>query len=138
MARLAGVGVATVDRVLNERGNVSPVTARRVIEAARQLDLKRVLPRPYARRVRIEVLLPRPDAPFLARLTEGFGAVAATLDRAVILQRTTLADAAPAKSSRRGSAPPGPTPSSSTARTTPRSRPPSTRSPPPAARSSAW
>lgn len=97
VARLAGVGVATVDRVLNERGNVSPVTARRVIEAARQLDLRRVLPRPYARRVRIEVLLPRPDAPFLARLTEGFGAVAATLDRAVILQRTTLADAAPAK-----------------------------------------
>ena len=31
VARLAGVGVATVDRVLNERGNVSPATARRVI-----------------------------------------------------------------------------------------------------------
>ena len=97
VARLAGVGVATVDRVLNERGNVSPATARRVLEAARQLDLKRVLPRPYVRRVRIEALLARPDAPFLARLTEGFSAVAATLDRAVILQRTTLADAEPAK-----------------------------------------
>jgi LacI family transcriptional regulator len=97
VARLAGVGVATVDRVLNERGSVSPATARRVIEAARQLDLKRLLPRPYVRRVRIEVLLARPDAPFLARLTQGFSAVAATLDRAVILQRTTLADAEPAK-----------------------------------------
>src|SRR5690349_14656461 len=97
VARLAGVGVATVDRVLNERGNVSPVTARRIIEAARQLDLRRVLPRPYARRVRIEALLARPDAPFLARLTEGLSAVAATLDRAVILQRTTLADAEPAR-----------------------------------------
>ncbi|MBV8578173.1 MAG: LacI family DNA-binding transcriptional regulator, partial [Acetobacteraceae bacterium] len=62
------MGVATVDRVLNERGNVSPTTARRVIEAARQLDLKRVLPRPYMRRVRIEVLLAQPDAPFVARL----------------------------------------------------------------------
>jgi hypothetical protein len=28
IAKLAGVGIATVDRVLNERGNVSPVTAR--------------------------------------------------------------------------------------------------------------
>ena len=96
VARLAGVGMATVDRVLNERGNVSPATARRVLEAARQLGLRRVLPQPYARRVRIEALLARADARFLARLTQGFGAVAATLDRAVILQRTTLADAKPA------------------------------------------
>lgn len=96
VARLAGVGMATVDRVLNERGNVSPATARRVLEAARQLGLKPILPQPYIRRVRIEALLARADAPFLARLTEGFSAVAATLDRAVILQRTTLADAKPA------------------------------------------
>jgi LacI family transcriptional regulator len=97
VAQLAGVGVATVDRVLNERGNVSPTTARRVIEAARQLDLRRVLPRPYMRRVRIEVLLAQPDAPFLARLTQGFSAMTATLDRTVILQRTTLARTDPAK-----------------------------------------
>ena len=96
VARLAGVGIATVDRVLNERGNVSPATARRVLEAARQLGLKRVLPQPYVRRVRIEALLARADPRFLTRLTEGFSAVAATLDRAVILQRTTLADAKPA------------------------------------------
>ena len=97
VAQLAGVGLATVDRVLNERGNVSPATARRVIEAARQLHLKRVLPRPYLRRVRIEVLLAQPDPPFLGRLTAGFNTLAATLDRAVIIQRTTLAGAAPAK-----------------------------------------
>ena len=96
VARLAGVGIATVDRVLNERGNVSPATARRVIEAARQLDLKRVLPRPYVRRIRIEALLAKPDPPFLLRLTRGFNTIAATLDRAVILQRTILADAEPA------------------------------------------
>ena len=95
VARLAGVGVATVDRVLNERGNVAPATARRVIEAARQLDLKRILPHPYVRRVRIEVLLARADPRFLARLIQGFDAVAATLDRAVILLRTTLPEAAP-------------------------------------------
>ena len=40
VARLAGVGIATVDRVLNERGNVSPATARRVIEAARELGYR--------------------------------------------------------------------------------------------------
>jgi LacI family transcriptional regulator len=97
VARLAGVGIATVDRVLNERGNVAPETARRVIDAARQLELKRVLPRPYARGVRIEALLARPDAPFLARLTRGFAAVAATLDRSVILQRTTLPDLEPGR-----------------------------------------
>ena len=95
VARLAAVGVATVDRVLNERGNVAPATARRVIEAARQLDLKRILPHPYVRRVRIEVLLARADPRFLARLIQGFDAVAATLDRAVILLRTTLPEAAP-------------------------------------------
>src|SRR5690242_21379577 len=87
VARLAGVGVATVDRVLNERGNVSPATARRVIEAARQLDLKRVLPRPYVRRLRIEIVLARADPPLLGRLTQGFNTIAATLDRAVILHR---------------------------------------------------
>jgi LacI family transcriptional regulator len=72
-----------------------------VIEAARQLDLKRVLPRPYARGVRIEVLLARPDAPFLARLAQGFNAVAATLDRSVILQRTTLPGVEPGRVAQR-------------------------------------
>lgn len=95
VARLAGVGVATVDRVLNERGNVSPATARRVIEAARELDLRRVLPRPYARGVRLEVLLARPDAPFLARLGQAFASVAATLDRSVVIQRSTLREVGP-------------------------------------------
>lgn len=97
VARLAGVGIATVDRVLNERGNVSPATAWRVIEAARELDLRRVLPRPYARRLRLEVLMARPDAPFLARLGQGFESVAAMLDRSVIIQRSPLREVEPAR-----------------------------------------
>ena len=49
----------------------------RVIEAARQLGLRRTLPSPYSRRVRVEVLLARSQMPFFARLTrdslfEGF------------------------------------------------------------------
>ena len=35
LARQIGVGVATVDRVLNERGGVSPQTTRKVLQAAR-------------------------------------------------------------------------------------------------------
>ena len=44
LAKRIGVGVATVDRVLNERGGVSPETTRRVLEAAREAGLKRILP----------------------------------------------------------------------------------------------
>lgn len=36
LARQIGVGVATVDRVLNERGGVSPQTTRKVLQAARE------------------------------------------------------------------------------------------------------
>ena len=37
VAKLAGVGIATVDRVINERGSVSPETARRILDAAKKL-----------------------------------------------------------------------------------------------------
>jgi LacI family transcriptional regulator len=57
VAETAGVSGATVDRVLNERGNVSPKTAQKVINAARQIGLKRILPGSYHKGVRIEVLL---------------------------------------------------------------------------------
>lgn len=86
VAERAGVGIATVDRVLNERGGVRVETARRVIEAARQLGLRRTLPAPYAREVRLDVLLARSQTPFFARLQAGFVRVAATLDRVVVLR----------------------------------------------------
>lgn len=88
IAALAGVGIATVDRVLNERGNVSPETARKVIEAARQLKWPRILPVPYRRGLRLDVLLTRPDTPFYQRLNEAFASAASTLDRSVIVQRS--------------------------------------------------
>lgn len=90
VARRAGVGLATVDRVLNERGSVSPGTERRVIEAARTLGLRRLLPTPHARQLRIEVILARPITPFMQRLTLAMAQVAATLDRSITLQRTSL------------------------------------------------
>ena len=48
LARQIGVGVATVDRVLNERGGVSPQTTRKVLQAAREAGLKRIPPRSTA------------------------------------------------------------------------------------------
>jgi LacI family transcriptional regulator len=101
VAALAGVGVATVDRVLNERGSVRVETARRVIEAARSLGLRRTLPAPYVRRVRLDVLLARVETPFFGRLTQAFVRIAATLDRSVIIQRSALDDTKPRSISRR-------------------------------------
>lgn len=90
VAQRAGVGLATVDRVMNERGSVSPATERRVIEAAQALGLRRILPRPHMRQLRIEVILARPITPFMERLTRAMGQVAETLDRSITIQRTIL------------------------------------------------
>ena len=95
VAALAGVAVATVDRVLNERGGVRPETASRVLAAARQLRLKRVLPSSHHRGLRIEVLLNRPDLQLIKRMNEAFLRLAGTLDRSVIVQRSMLADDKP-------------------------------------------
>lgn len=100
IAALAGVGIATVDRVLNERGNVSPETARRVIEAARQLKWPRILPVPYRRGLRLDVLLARPDTPFFQRLNEAFANAANTLDRSVMVQRSFVDESAAALAER--------------------------------------
>jgi LacI family transcriptional regulator len=90
VARRAGVGLSTVDRVLNERGSVSAATERRVIEAARELGLRRSLPAPHARQVRIEVMLAPSVTPFMRRLTEAMGQVAATLDRSIVILRSGI------------------------------------------------
>lgn len=95
VAELAGVGIATVDRVLNERGGVKPDTARRVLAAARQLHLRRILPSAHQRTLRFEVLLTRPDLPLMGRMSRAFASLAATLDRTVIVQRNLLAGEKP-------------------------------------------
>lgn len=57
VAKMAGVGIATVDRVLNERGGVSLETSRKVLKAAREVGLKRLLPEEYQHPWQIEVFL---------------------------------------------------------------------------------
>lgn len=57
IAVAAGVSVATVDRVLNERGSVSSTARERVVAAARQLGVGRILPELHHKLVRIDLLL---------------------------------------------------------------------------------
>lgn len=90
VARLAGTGTATVDRVLNDRGNVSEEMRRRVIEAARQVGMRRQLPPGYKPVVRVNLVLARPQLPLLERMAQEFRNITRTLGRSVALHVTTL------------------------------------------------
>lgn len=90
VATRAGVGSATVDRVINERGNVSDEVRRRVLEAARELGLRRVLLTSHHRLVRVNVILARPERPLISRMAQEFRRQSARLDRAMTIHRTLL------------------------------------------------
>jgi len=79
VARRAGVGLATVDRVLNERGGVAPEKVRKVLQAARELGLKRILPEEHRHPWQIELLLSSNDAFFFKQLAQDFTAIASQL-----------------------------------------------------------
>ncbi|TWB57386.1 regulatory LacI family protein [Rhizobium sp. ERR 922] len=66
IAAAAGVGLPTVERVLNERGSVRPQTAEKVVLAAKRLGYKRIIPSLYRGTIRIEVILVRPESPFFS------------------------------------------------------------------------
>lgn len=88
IARLAGVGTATVERVLNGRGGVRAELIEKVAVAARVLNYPRVLPETHRGLVRIEVLMVRPETTFYRRLANAFEAISATLDPLVIVHRS--------------------------------------------------
>jgi len=88
VARAAHVGVATVDRVINLRGGVTVKTSKKVIAAAQQLGLHRILPSLYHSGVRLDVILTQKEKPFMKRLNNAFIRTAMTLDRSVIIERT--------------------------------------------------
>lgn len=96
IAKLTGVGIATIDRVLNERGNVSEKTTQKVLSAAKRLNLKRILPSAHHRLLRIEALLARPELPLINRLNREFARQAQRIDKSVIIQRTILRSDSPA------------------------------------------
>jgi LacI family transcriptional regulator len=90
IATAANVGTATVERVLNARGNVRPETAQKVFLAARKLGYDRRLPAPYHGIIRIEVIMVRPDTPFFSRLNNAFKSISATIDPSIVIHRTFL------------------------------------------------
>lgn len=72
VAQAADVSPATVDRVLNGRGGVSPDKERRVLEWARKLKLDRNLQRRPNRMIRVGVIMQRPSNPFYELLGQAF------------------------------------------------------------------
>lgn len=101
LAKEAGVGTATVERVLNARGNVSSHTMQRVLLAARKLGYERVLPTPHQALVRIEVILVRPDTEFFSRLSVEFQRLSQTIDRLIVVHRSFIDEDAPAAMAQR-------------------------------------
>ena len=95
IARRAGVGTATVERVLNGRGGVSPATTEKVVAAARALDYPRRLPEAHRGLLRLDVLLVRPESSFFRRLSRAFERIGATLDPVVRVHRSFLDETRP-------------------------------------------
>lgn len=96
IAAHAGVGTATVERVLNGRGGVSHNTAEKVVLAARSLDWPVRLPDRHQGIFRIEVILVRPETSFFARLAKAFKRIAASLDPTTQIHVTFLDESDPA------------------------------------------
>jgi LacI family transcriptional regulator len=90
IAELAGVSASTVDRVLNERGSVSAAARERVVAAARELALPRLLPETRHGLIHVDVFLPESDAPFFRRLNQALQRATQMLDRRVVVHRTSL------------------------------------------------
>lgn len=96
VAALAGVGSATVDRVINERGQVREEVTRKVLAAARELGLRRVLPESHRSMIRINVILARPELPLINRMGIEFRRLGHRMGHSVVIHRTVLDDEAPA------------------------------------------
>lgn len=101
IARQAGVGTATVERVLNGRGGVRPELVEKVIIAARSLEYPRTLPDTHRGLLRIEVLMVRPETTFYQRLSKAFERISATLDPLVVVHRSFTEEMKPEEIARR-------------------------------------
>jgi LacI family transcriptional regulator len=90
IAAEAGVSLATVDRVLNERGSVSDKARAKVIAAASKLGVPRVLPSVGHKLVHFDLLLPDSRTPFFLRLGKSFEESARFLDKRFVLHRRII------------------------------------------------
>ncbi len=90
IAEASGVSLATVDRVLNERGSVSQATRARVVETAKRLGVPRLLPEVRHGLIHLDILLPRNSTPFFRRLTLALQRSVQMLDKRVLVHRGTV------------------------------------------------
>ena len=88
----AGVSVATVDRVLNERGSVSMARVQRVLDAARTLGVRRILPGPHHGLFRLAAILVRPETHLFARLSGAFASTPGSFGHSVVVDRVFVAE----------------------------------------------
>jgi len=88
VAELARVSESTVDRVLNERGSVSEALRLRVIAAARQLELRRLLPSVHHGVLHIDVVMSTVGTPHYQRLEKALMGHVQMLGSRVSLHRT--------------------------------------------------
>ncbi|ASY73102.1 LacI family transcriptional regulator [Sinorhizobium fredii USDA 205] len=95
VAREAGVGTATVERVVNDRGGVRPETVERVFLAVRKLDYRHKMPDAHRGLIRVEVILVRPETSFYSRMNQAFERIAALLDKSVTVHRTFVRENGP-------------------------------------------
>lgn len=89
IAALAGVSIATVDRVLNERDTASVKTREKVVQAARQLGVPRVLPETRHGLIHMDIVLPDNPSPFFQRLNQAMQRGVAMLDKRLVVHRVT-------------------------------------------------
>lgn len=72
VAERAGVSLSTVDRVLNERGSVSDLKRRKVLDAAKALGLRRLLPSPVHGLLRFDLCMVDSPTDHFRRLATAF------------------------------------------------------------------
>ncbi|NBW50353.1 MAG: LacI family transcriptional regulator [Betaproteobacteria bacterium] len=89
IAALAGVSVATVDRVLNERDSASVRSREKVVQAARQLGIPRVLPETRHGLIHIDIVLPDNPSPFFKRLNQAIKRGVAMMDKRLVVHYIT-------------------------------------------------
>ena len=89
IAAMAGVSIATVDRVLNERDTASVKAREKVVQAARLLGIPRVLPETQHGLIHIDIVLPDNPSPFFKRLGLALRRGVAMLDKRLITHYTT-------------------------------------------------
>jgi LacI family transcriptional regulator len=90
IAAAAGVSVATVNRVLNERDSVAPATREKVVAAAKRLAVPRLLPDLRRGITRFDVVMARSPTPYFRRLDQALQRAMQMLDRRIAVHRQVL------------------------------------------------